>query len=158
MSVPGKNPEADWQAAVDAGLAVMRTGNFDEGQARFRTALALAEKLQPRDWRFIRTIGQLAGMYQNGQKFAEAAAEYQRQLAVTAEVYGAESPENADPLMGGISAASHPYLWKAYLGSDEKARPSGAWTGHPRELGWRLALRNGGMVRYVYFAADWICE
>ena len=40
----------------------------------------------------------------------------------------------------------------------QRRRVNGAWTGHPRELGWKLALRNGGMVRYVYFAADWICE
>ena len=37
-------------------------------------------------------------MYQNWQKFSEDAATFQRQLAVTAEVYGAESPENATPL------------------------------------------------------------
>jgi Tetratricopeptide repeat len=47
-----------------------------------------------------------------GQKFAEAAAEFQRQLAVTAEVYGAESPENADPLtrLGSNALLQHDYV------------------------------------------------
>ena len=94
MRVISKNPAAEWQAAVDAGIKARGPDSVDKAQALFESAVALTEKLQPRDWRLIRTIGQLGATYQNAQKFSEAAAQFQRQLAVTTEVYGAQSPEN----------------------------------------------------------------
>ena len=94
MRATSKNPAAEWQAAVDEGIKARGPDSVDKAQALFESAVALAEKLQPRDWRLIRTIGQLGATYQNAQKFSEAAAQFQRQLAVTTEVYGAQSPEN----------------------------------------------------------------
>ena len=75
-------------------------------------AVSLAEKLQPRDWRLVEAIGQLAGFYQSQQKFTEAAAEYQRQLVVSEEVFGPQSPENAGPLtwLGNNSLLQHDYV------------------------------------------------
>jgi len=70
------NPEAEWQASVDAGIDALGKGHYEDSQAFLRTAVSLAEKLQPRDYRLTRTIGQLGHMYQNQQKFPEAAGEF----------------------------------------------------------------------------------
>ena len=106
------NPEAEWQASVDAGIDALGKGHYEDSQAFLRTAVSLAEKLQPRDYRLTRTIGQLGHMYQNQQKFPEAAGEFRRQLAVTEEIYGAQSPENATPLMllGTNALLQHDYI------------------------------------------------
>src|SRR5438105_3623628 len=86
--------------------------DYEDSQAFLRTAVSLAEKLQPRDYRLTRTIGQLGRMYQNQQKFPEAAGEFRQQLAVTEEIYGAQSPENATPLMllGTNALLQHDYI------------------------------------------------
>lgn len=112
MSAAGKNPEADWRDAVKTALAARNAGRPEEALAAMTKAVSLAEKLQPRDWRLVEAIGQLAGFYQSQQKFAEAAAQYQRQLVVTAEVFGPQSPENAAPLtwLGNNSLLQHDYV------------------------------------------------
>jgi tetratricopeptide (TPR) repeat protein len=112
MSARGKNPAADWQDAVKAALKARNSGRPDEALTLMASAVSLAEKLQPRDWRLVEAIGQLAGFYQSQQKFTEAAAEYQRQLMVSEEVFGAQSPENAGPLMwlGNNSLLQHDYV------------------------------------------------
>jgi tetratricopeptide (TPR) repeat protein len=112
MSAPGKNPEADWQDAVKAAVAARNAARFDEALVLISKAVALAEQLRPRDWRLIQAIGLSANFYQSQGKYTEAAAEYQRQLVVSEEVYGPQSPQNADPLMelGMNASIQHDYV------------------------------------------------
>jgi tetratricopeptide (TPR) repeat protein len=98
------NLPMQWQASFDTGVAAFQASRLEEAEKAFKSAIDLAEKLQPHDDRLTRSLQQLGAVYVRQQRFAEADTYKHRALIVAEQIHGAGSAETFYPLMSiGIS-------------------------------------------------------
>jgi tetratricopeptide (TPR) repeat protein len=97
--VANANIPMQWQASFDAGWAAWKEGRLDETEKAWKTALALAEKLQPLDDRVTSSLLQLSSLYLRQQRFADADANSRRALSVAEQIHGPGSAETMFALM-----------------------------------------------------------
>ena len=84
-------------AVIQEGLQANEARHFDEAKADFQKAVDLAAQLQPHDQRLVTALDYL-GNENIGQNPAAAEAAFERELKVTEELYGAQSPNMGAPL------------------------------------------------------------
>jgi tetratricopeptide (TPR) repeat protein len=101
---PGISEKLD--AVMEAGFQAMIAGHFDEAEVKYKEAVELAEKLQPRDNRLATSLLRLANCYAGKKDFPKTEAAIQRALTETEKLYGPESPMMTEPLqaLGQYSA------------------------------------------------------
>jgi tetratricopeptide (TPR) repeat protein len=68
---------------------------FNDAETSAKDAIAIAEKIQPQDGRLPEALGQLGNVYMWRLDYKDATDAYKRQLALTQQLYGAESPMQA---------------------------------------------------------------
>jgi len=83
-------------AAMQQGEAAAQVHHFDESEAHYKTAVALAEKLQPQDARLSTSLDHLGNLYMGRQDFTDAQAAFERELKVLEQLYGNQSPGLSD--------------------------------------------------------------
>ena len=84
--------EADWKAHMEAGRSAYQRGDSRGATSSFAAALKEAEKFGETDPRFATTINNLALMYEQQGRHAEAEPLYRRSLAIHEKALGPEHP------------------------------------------------------------------
>jgi tetratricopeptide (TPR) repeat protein len=93
-------------AAMQAGSNALMQRQWDEAIRNYKHAVELGDKLQPHDGRLAIALGELGRITMGLQNFTEADTLFHRQLKVSEEVYGAQSPMLGEPLQNlGMMAA-----------------------------------------------------
>ena len=103
--------ERQWNDALDEVRRDLSARRNDDAEKSAQSALALAERLRPRDRRLLQTIETLARVFIFENKLSEAQVQWQRQLDVSQELFGPLSLDNAHALEGLGGTA---YLQKDY--------------------------------------------
>jgi tetratricopeptide (TPR) repeat protein len=83
---------------MQAGSQAFAEKRFDDAERNYKEAVQLAEKLQKPDARLVTALGHLGQLTMYRKDFAGAQAAFERQLKVTEQVYGSQSPATSDPL------------------------------------------------------------
>ena len=96
-------------AAMQAGSSSLMQRQWDESVRNYKQAVELGEKLQPHDGRLAIALGELGRITMGLQQFAEADSYFHRQMKVSEELYGAQSPMLSEPLqnLGMEAFAQH---------------------------------------------------
>jgi tetratricopeptide (TPR) repeat protein len=92
--------QATWESHTRTGEYAFAIGETERAEQEFRAALALAQQLPPPDLRLETSLGNLAKLYEHGQRFSEALPMYQLQTAAAEARLGNDDPELLDPLLG----------------------------------------------------------
>jgi tetratricopeptide (TPR) repeat protein len=94
---------------MQAGSDAFMQRQWDQAIRNYKKAIELSEKLQTHDGRLAIVLGELGRVTMGLQNFAEADALFHRQLKVSEEVYGAQSPMLGEPLqnLGMMAAYQH---------------------------------------------------
>jgi len=87
-----------FHAAMETSKQAAIEKRFNDAEASAKEAVAIAEKIQPQDGRLPEAVGQLGNVYAWRLDNKDASDTYKRQLALTQQLYGAESPMQAMPL------------------------------------------------------------
>jgi tetratricopeptide (TPR) repeat protein len=111
---------------MQAGAQASSQREFDAALKDYEEAVGVAEQLQPHDQRLITALNHL-GNQNMGRDFGAADSAFEQELKVTAEIYGAQSPNLEGPLESlGTSAllqknyhAAETYYFRA-VDLDEK--------------------------------------
>jgi tetratricopeptide (TPR) repeat protein len=85
-------------ADMEAGFAALVANHPNEGEVKYKEAVDLAEKLQPRDYRLSTSLIRLAGIYAAKNEFPKAETALQLALAENVKLYGKDSPLTTEPL------------------------------------------------------------
>ena len=85
-------------AAMQAGSSARVQRQWDEAVRNYKQAVELGEKLQPHDGRLAIALGELGRITMGLQQFAQADSFFHRQMKVSEELYGPQSPMLSDPL------------------------------------------------------------
>jgi tetratricopeptide (TPR) repeat protein len=96
-------------AAMQAGSNSLMQRNWEDAIRNYKQAVEVGEKMHPHDGRLAIALGELGRITMGLQQFTESDAYFQRQMKVTAEVYGAQSPMLSEPLqnLGMQAVAQH---------------------------------------------------
>ncbi len=84
-----------FHAAMENSKQAAMAKNFNDAETFAKDAVAIAEKIQPQDGRLPEAVGQLGNVYMWRLDYKDATDAYKRQLALTQQLYGAESPMQA---------------------------------------------------------------
>ncbi len=84
--------------AMQAGSQAYADKRLDDAERNYKEAVLLAEKLQKPEPRLVTALGHLGQLSMYRKDFAGAQAAFERQLKVTEQVYGPQSPLTSDPL------------------------------------------------------------
>jgi len=87
-----------WKQAISSAVVASDEGQYAEAEKQFKVAVRYAEKFGPRDLRLANTLSQLAQLYQDEARFAEAERLYKRSLGVTQSARGPTHPDVAASL------------------------------------------------------------
>ncbi len=117
-----------WERHIHAGLAAQQQGNFSEAVKQLKAALEATKSFGPADLRLATTLNNLAVLYDEQGRYAEAEPLYKRALAIMEQALGPEHPDvatNLDNLASlylfqGKYAEAEP-LYKRLLAITEKA-------------------------------------
>jgi tetratricopeptide (TPR) repeat protein len=93
-----KKLSTDLDAVILKGSQAASAGRFEEIEKDYKEAVALAEKVQPRDDRLKFCLIHLANFYAGRKEFDLAEASFQRAIKVTEDLHGQGSPELDQPL------------------------------------------------------------
>ena len=83
-----------WEKHVAAGAREYRQGRYQEAEASWRTALELAERVRNGEYLVGKSLNNLAGLYRDQGKYADAEALIARALAISESALGPEHPDN----------------------------------------------------------------
>ena len=84
-----------FHAAMENSKQAAMAKNFNDAETSAKEAVAIAEKIQPQDGRLPEAFGQLGNVYMWRLDYKDATDAYKRQLALTQQLYGAESSMQA---------------------------------------------------------------
>lgn len=98
LLLPLTEEETRWRVQTDAGGRAYRQGRFAEAEQFLAAAAREAERFGPQDRRLAQNLNNLARLYQDQGKFAEAEPLYQRTLAIAEKAQGPEHPDVAASL------------------------------------------------------------
>ena len=84
-----------WERHIQASVAAYQQGNYGEAEAQIRLALEAAKAFGPDDLRLATTLNNLAVLYDEQGRYAEAEPLYKRALAIMEQVLGPEHPDVA---------------------------------------------------------------
>src|SRR5260370_2692912 len=84
--------------AMQSGSQAFADKRLDDAERNYKEAVQIAEKLEKPDARLVTALGHLGELTMYRQDFAGAQAAFERQLKVTEQVYGPQSPATSDPL------------------------------------------------------------
>ncbi len=87
-----------WETYVDAASEAYQQGNYAEAEKQLSAALQEAEKFGPEDPRLSATLNNLAWLYDDQGKYAEAEPLYKRSLAILEKALGQEHSNVATTL------------------------------------------------------------
>jgi serine/threonine protein kinase/tetratricopeptide (TPR) repeat protein len=100
-------PRETASLAMNRGLLLMAAGEMEEAERELRRALALRERIEPRDdYLIATTLGNLAVMVQNQGRYAAARELHQRAYQRLSSVLGASHPKTL-VLLGNIAGTSY---------------------------------------------------
>jgi tetratricopeptide (TPR) repeat protein len=92
------NYGSDWRMHIHLGTAAQKQGHYADAEESFLSALEAAEKFGPEDTRLATTLNDLAAVYYNQGKYAQAEPLYKRALAIREKALGPEHPDVAQSL------------------------------------------------------------
>jgi tetratricopeptide (TPR) repeat protein len=92
------NYGSDWRMHIHLGIAAQKQGHYADAEESFLSALEAAEKFGPEDTRLATTLNDLAAVYYNQGKYAQAEPLYKRALAIKEKALGPEHPVVATSL------------------------------------------------------------
>ena len=92
------NIDEAFHDAIQASKQAIQEKRFDDAETAAKKAIAMAEKIQPRDARLPEAVGQLASVYAWRLDYASAEEIFKRQLALMEGLYGTDSPELSQTL------------------------------------------------------------
>jgi tetratricopeptide (TPR) repeat protein len=99
------NYDEKFHFAVANSKQAAQERRFDEAETSAKEAVSIAEKIQPQDGRLAEALAQLGQIYAWRRDFSDASTQYQRQLAISEQVYGPNSPMLVDALQNlGMTA------------------------------------------------------
>ena len=84
--------ETQWKKHMDAALEAHRQGHYGDAEKSMEAALKEAERFGPEDLRLGTTLNNLAELYRDQGKYAEAEPLYKRSLVIVVKVLGPEHP------------------------------------------------------------------
>ena len=90
--------EDDWREYNTAGMKAYQRADYVDAERLLSAALEEAEEFGVEDPRFATSLNNLAGLYQNQGRYAEAEPLYQRALAIREKALGPEHPSVAQSL------------------------------------------------------------
>ncbi len=90
--------ETQWKKHMDAALEAHRQGHYGDAEKLMEAALKEAERFGPEDLRLGTTLNNLAELYRDQGKYAEAEPLYKRSLVIVVKVLGPEHPYSATSL------------------------------------------------------------
>jgi len=92
--------QTTWESRTRTGEYAFAIGETERAEREFKAALAIAQKLPPPDRRLETSLGNLARLYEHGDRLAEALPMYQLQIAAIEARLGSDSPALLEPLLG----------------------------------------------------------
>ena len=90
--------DLSWEEYTEAGLEAYEQARYDEAEESYLAALEEAEKFGDQDSRLATVLNNLALLYQDQGKYAEAEPLYQRALPIREKALGPEHPDIATNL------------------------------------------------------------
>lgn len=81
-----------FHSAMESSKQAAMEKRFNDAETSAKEAVAIAEKIQPQDGRLPEAVGQLGNVYAWRLDNKDAADAYKRQLALSQQLYGPESP------------------------------------------------------------------
>lgn len=100
-------PDVDgkFHLAMQASKKAMQERRLDDAETSAKQAVAIVESVQPVDNRLAEAVGQLGNIAATRRDFVNATAYYKRQLAISQQLYGPQSPMLSTPLQNlGMTA------------------------------------------------------
>ncbi|NIQ03685.1 MAG: tetratricopeptide repeat protein [Nitrospinaceae bacterium] len=91
-------PVPPWEAHTRAALEAYQTQNYSEAETQLTAALKEAEQFPQGDYRLAETLRNLAEVYQQQSKYAEAEPLLKRSLEIEEKNLGADHPNVAGHL------------------------------------------------------------
>src|SRR5882724_8755737 len=85
----------DWGALATQGTEAYNRGAYDESAKHLTAALAIAEKLGPKDDRLAASLSNLGTTYRAQGRYPEAERLYSRALALREAMFGKDHPQVA---------------------------------------------------------------
>jgi len=82
--------ETQWKKHMDAAEEAYRQGHYGDAEKSIKAALKEAERFGPQDLRLGTTLNNLAELYRDQGKYAEAEPLYKRSLVIVVKVLGPE--------------------------------------------------------------------
>jgi len=115
------DPAARWEQDSAKASEAFQQGRYAEAETLWESALKDAENFPPEDPRLVTTLDNLARLYDDQKKSAEAEPLYQRLLAIEEKTLGPDHPDVATTLYGlaklyqaqGKSAKAEPLYQRA---------------------------------------------
>ena len=92
--------QSNWESHTRTGEYAFAVGDTDRAEREFQSALSIAQKLPAPDRRLETSLGNLARLYENEGRFAEALPMYQLQVAAAEFRLGGDEPVLLAPLLG----------------------------------------------------------
>lgn len=92
--------QSTWESHTRTGEYAFAVGDTERAEREFQSALSIAQKLPAPDRRLETSLGNLARLYENRARFAEALPMYQLQVAAAEFRLGGDRPELLAPLLG----------------------------------------------------------
>jgi tetratricopeptide (TPR) repeat protein len=89
---------SDWEEYNNSGMAALKQGRYADAEEAFLSALKEAEKFGPQDTRLVTSLNNLAVLYANQGKYAQAEPLHKRALAINEKTLGPEHPDVAQSL------------------------------------------------------------
>ncbi len=86
------NVDAKFHDIMQAGLKAIQERRFEEAETSAKEAIATAEKIHPLDGRLPEAVGLLGNVYLWRLENKKAEEAFQRQLQLTEQLYGGQSP------------------------------------------------------------------
>ncbi len=126
------DPAARWEKDSAKASEAFQQGRYAEAETLWEAALKDAEKFPPEDPRLVETLNNLAQLYDDQKKSAEAEPLYQRLLAIEEKTLGADHPDVATTLYRlaklyqaqGKSAEAEPLYQRALAIRDRVLGPT----------------------------------
>lgn len=94
------DPAARWEKASAKASEALQQGRYTEAETLWEAALKDAENFPPEDPRLVVSLKNLAQLYDDQKKAAEAEPLYQRLLAIEEKILGPDHPDVATTLYG----------------------------------------------------------
>jgi tetratricopeptide (TPR) repeat protein len=92
------NLDLQFHSAMQESSQAVSEKRFNDAETSAKQAIVIASQIQPADGRLPEAVGQLGNVYAWRLDYRNAQQNYQRQLTLTEQLYGAQSPILSGPL------------------------------------------------------------